>query len=99
MYLKGFTTRLSNWEYLIVNNCSTDNTLKIAGEYAEKDTRIHIHDNTEFLNQMQNWRPSDSGKLILSANIVKLCMEMIGFIRNVLKRWLRSPKKMTGSAL
>lgn len=45
----------TNWEYLIVNNCSTDNTLKIAGEYAEKDPRIHIHDNTEFLNQMQNW--------------------------------------------
>lgn len=45
----------SNWEYLIVNNCSTDNTLKIAQEYAAKEPRIRIHDNTQFLNQMQNW--------------------------------------------
>ena len=45
----------TNWEYLIVNNCSTDNTLKIASEYAAKEPRIRIHDNTQFLNQMQNW--------------------------------------------
>lgn len=45
----------TNWEYLIVNNCSTDNTLKIAEEYAGKDKRIRIHDNKDFLNQMQNW--------------------------------------------
>lgn len=45
----------TNWEYLIVNNCSTDNTLEIAREYAAKEPRIRIYDNTEFLNQMQNW--------------------------------------------
>ncbi len=40
----------SNWEYTIVNNCSTDETLAIAKEYAEKDKRIRVHDNEEFLD-------------------------------------------------
>ncbi|PWN08044.1 glycosyltransferase family 2 protein [Rhodohalobacter mucosus] len=44
----------SNWEYVLVNNCSTDNSLEIIKEYAELDSRIRIHDNGEFLQQMQN---------------------------------------------
>jgi glycosyltransferase involved in cell wall biosynthesis len=44
----------SNWEYLIVNNRSTDRTLEIAQEYAGKDPRIRIHDNVDFLPRMQN---------------------------------------------
>lgn len=43
-----------NWEYVLVNNCSRDNTLEIMKEYAEKYPRISIHDNEEFLPQMQN---------------------------------------------
>jgi len=38
-----------NWEYCIVNNCSTDRTLEIAQRYAEKDKRIRIHNNVEFV--------------------------------------------------
>jgi glycosyltransferase involved in cell wall biosynthesis len=38
-----------NWEYCIVNNCSTDRTLEIAQSYAERDKRIRIHNNTEFV--------------------------------------------------
>lgn len=44
----------TNWEYIIVNNCSTDRTLEIAQKYAEKDKRIKIHNNTRFLNIVQN---------------------------------------------
>ena len=44
-----------NWEYVIVNNCSTDHTLKIAQQYAEKDSRVRIHNNEDFLNQLPNW--------------------------------------------
>jgi len=43
-----------NWEYIIVNNCSTDNTLKIAQKYAEGDRRIRIHNNDQFLTVIQN---------------------------------------------
>jgi glycosyltransferase involved in cell wall biosynthesis len=38
-----------NWEYCIVNNCSTDRTLQIAETYAKKDRRIRIHNNQEFV--------------------------------------------------
>ena len=43
-----------NWEYCIVNNCSTDRTLEIAQKYAERDKRIRIHNNTEFVGCDQN---------------------------------------------
>ena len=44
-----------NWEYIIVNNCSTDRSLAIAEKYAEKDTRIKIYSNSQFLPIMENW--------------------------------------------
>jgi glycosyltransferase involved in cell wall biosynthesis len=32
----------SNWHYIIVDNCSTDDSLKIAQGYADKDPRIRV---------------------------------------------------------
>jgi len=43
-----------NWEYCIVNNCSTDRTLEIAKAYAQKDKRIRIHNNLEFVSCDEN---------------------------------------------
>jgi glycosyltransferase involved in cell wall biosynthesis len=43
-----------NWDYCIVNNCSTDRTLKIAEHYASKDSRIRIHNNSEFVGSQEN---------------------------------------------
>ena len=43
-----------NWEYIIVNNCSTDRTTDIAQRYARQDTRIRIHTNQEFVSAIQN---------------------------------------------
>lgn len=43
-----------NWEYVLVNNQSTDGTLEIIEEYAEQDSRIRVHNNKEFLPQMKN---------------------------------------------
>ncbi len=45
----------SNWEYVIVNNRSTDHTLAIAQRYAQQDERIRVHDNEQFLDLMPNW--------------------------------------------
>lgn len=44
-----------NWEYIILNNCSTDRTLEIAEHYAKKDKRIRIHNNDALLPIMKNW--------------------------------------------
>lgn len=44
-----------NWEYIIVNNCSTDKSLEIAESYARKDNRIRIHNNEKFLDLLPNW--------------------------------------------
>lgn len=44
-----------NFEYIIVNNCSTDSSAEIAREYASKDARIRVHENNEFLSAVQNF--------------------------------------------
>lgn len=36
----------TNWEMIIVNDCSTDGTGRIIREYAARDPRIHIHNNS-----------------------------------------------------
>jgi glycosyltransferase involved in cell wall biosynthesis len=43
-----------NWEYVIVNNCSTDRSLQIAQRYAAQDARIRVCDNREFLSALSN---------------------------------------------
>src|SRR6185436_5071933 len=44
----------SHWEYIIVNNYSTDRTLEIAQSYADKDHRIRVQTNTQFVDIMTN---------------------------------------------
>ena len=46
--------RYENWEYTIVDNCSTDGTAEIARRYASKDRRIRLHQNREFLAAIPN---------------------------------------------
>lgn len=43
-----------NWDYTIVNNCSTDESLAIAQRYAARNPRIRIHDNSHFLRVIPN---------------------------------------------
>lgn len=43
-----------NWEYVIVNNRSTDGTREIAHRYAAQDKRIRVHDNETFLPIIAN---------------------------------------------
>jgi glycosyltransferase involved in cell wall biosynthesis len=43
-----------NWDYVIVNNCSTDGSAEIAHRYADKHPRIKVHDNTNFLPVLAN---------------------------------------------
>ena len=43
-----------NWDYTIVNNCSTDRSLEIALHYADQDSRIRIHNNAQFVGVVAN---------------------------------------------
>lgn len=45
----------ANWEYVLVNNKSTDNSSQIIEEYARCDKRIRIHNNKVHLPQMKNF--------------------------------------------
>jgi glycosyltransferase involved in cell wall biosynthesis len=44
-----------NFEYILVNNCSTDDSARIAKRYAEADARLRVLHNREFLTQVQNY--------------------------------------------
>ncbi len=44
----------TNFEYIIVNNRSTDATLQIARDYAARDPRIRVHDNETFVPVIEN---------------------------------------------
>jgi glycosyltransferase involved in cell wall biosynthesis len=44
-----------NWEYVLVDNCSTDDTPEIAKRYAERDARIRVVSNAQLLPMLQNW--------------------------------------------
>lgn len=43
-----------NWDYTIVDNCSTDDSVQVAQSYAAKDPRIRIHQNQQFLRAIPN---------------------------------------------
>jgi len=47
-----------NWEYVLVNNCSTDGSREIAAEYLERDERIRLIDNEHLLGQVDNYNRS-----------------------------------------
>lgn len=43
-----------NFEYIIVNNCSTDRTLEIAEQYSEADPRIIIYSTEKLITALEN---------------------------------------------
>lgn len=43
-----------HFEYVLVDNCSTDRSAAIARQYAERDPRIRLVSNSTFLTQTQN---------------------------------------------
>lgn len=58
-----------NWEYILVNNRSTDRSLEIANSYARRDSRIRVYTNESFLSQAQNY----NGALRLISPRSKYC--------------------------
>jgi glycosyltransferase involved in cell wall biosynthesis len=44
-----------NWQYLVVDNCSSDGTSEIVRDYARRDARVRLHQAGEFLPIISNW--------------------------------------------
>lgn len=44
-----------NWECIINNNCSKDNTLDVANSYAKRDSRFKVYSNDTFVKMVVNW--------------------------------------------
>ena len=53
----------TDWEFIIINDCSTDKTSEILGKYAIKDNRIKVYDNETNLRL-----PSSLNKALSLAN-------------------------------
>jgi glycosyltransferase involved in cell wall biosynthesis len=45
----------SNFEYILVDNCSTDGSAEIAERYSGRDSRIRLIRRTQLLSQVQNY--------------------------------------------
>src|SRR5437016_8942627 len=43
-----------NWDYTIVDNCSSDGSAEIARRFAEKEPRIRVRENKRFLSALEN---------------------------------------------
>jgi glycosyltransferase involved in cell wall biosynthesis len=43
-----------NWDYTIIDNCSTDGSMEVARRYAANDERIRVHKNPTFLPVISN---------------------------------------------
>ena len=86
------TQTYEKYEYIIVNNCSTDRTLEIALSYAAKDSRIRVHTNTQFVGVIENHNiafdlisPTAKYCKVVSADdfIFPDCIrQMVGFAEN-----------------
>jgi glycosyltransferase involved in cell wall biosynthesis len=44
-----------DWELLILDDCSTDNSYQVAKEYEQKNKRINVRQNAQNLGMMGNW--------------------------------------------
>jgi glycosyltransferase involved in cell wall biosynthesis len=44
-----------NWEYILLDNCSTDGSDRIAEQYVARDRRLRLFKNSDFLSQAKNY--------------------------------------------
>ena len=79
-----------NWDYTIVDNCSTDRSFEIAKSYAGKDSRIKVVRNDAFVSAIENHN-LPFGKSHRTAFIASFCRATIGFIPNSFHGQLKLP--------
>lgn len=66
-----------NWEFIIINDCSTDSTAEILSEFASKDERIKVHPNEVNLKLPKSLNKAISlsqGKYIARMDADDICL-------------------------
>jgi glycosyltransferase involved in cell wall biosynthesis len=48
----------SNWECIVVDNCSKDNTNELVRNFLQRDKRFSLYENKKFLSVSDNWNES-----------------------------------------
>ena len=72
------------WEYVIVDNCSTDDTLAVAERYARKDSRIRVVRSETFADCESN-HTVRSGSSAPRASTAKSFPRTTGCFRELLR--------------
>jgi len=75
-----------NWDFTIVNNCSTDDTLRVCLKYAAIDSRIRVVTNPSFLKIIENHNRTLT-YLSSQAKYCKVVFAMIGCSLRASKSW------------
>ena len=69
-----------HWQYVIVNNQSTDRSLEIALQYAQKDPRIRVITNEHFVDVMRSQNIAFQ-QVSSDSTYSRWCMRMTGCSR------------------
>lgn len=98
-----------NWEYILVNNRSSDSSLAIAERYAGQDPRVRVFSNDAFLSQVENYNralslisaQSKYCKMVEADNwLFPECLErMVGLAERRLSAGLVSAYYLKGSVV
>ena len=81
-----------NWEYVLVNNCSTDSSAEIADRYAKQyPGRIRLQHNTAFLSQVQDYNAALRA-VSPESKYCKVVQRMTGCFQIVSRVWWKSLK-------
>ena len=83
-----------NWDYTIINNCSTDETMDIARRYAARDSRIRIHENREKSICPSQTITARFAKFPPQASTAKWCLRITWIFRNVSNEWFQLLKNI-----
>jgi len=87
-----------NWEYVLVDNRSTDGSAAIARRYADRDPRVRLVENEQFLGQVENYNHA-LRQISAASKYCKIVQADDWIFPNCLEEMVRAAESHTGVAL